>query len=203
MEFFYEEVSINHKNGGCSAFYLKDDKRFYAGRHLYVDDKKITYYIMPLKEHEAIIFLYIGDDTFDEFCNEINDNTEEAFTKTWPMLIQALKDGINDNYYKCALIKLPKVHEDGWFWCFATRVENIDYKNMESDYVMGKVEKLVEQAVNIFVEVDENDISTWQRAKTIGKSGWRSYSTAHGILRGIGTAASVIGAFFGFDFSGE
>lgn len=204
MEFFIEESSSIHNDYDVEGFYMEDEEHLYAGRNLYMEGNKITYYFFPVDKHQALLFLYIGDNAFDELYDSIDEYNIEAYCNTWPLLMRSFKDGSDDNYGRVALIKLPKVHASGTFWCFATMLENIVYDDMETDYVISKLGKLLTSSLEILNQYIENDISTWEKTKAYGKAGYdgyNKYKTMKSVMKGIGIAASIVGPMFGLDLS--
>lgn len=201
LEYFCEESLSKHDDDYIERFFLRIDKEnYYVGRNRYIQGIKITYYIFPKDNYQAFLFLYIGDNIFDEFCDSIDEYSIEAYTKTWPLLIKSLEDGCKDNYSTAALIKLPNINKDGSFWCFATLLENIQYNNLETDYVTAKLVKLLDNSISILNQYAENDITNIEKVKAYGKVAYdeyKKYETIKSVMKGIGLAASIVGSFVG------
>ena len=140
MDFFYEEYKGSDEPD-LNAFYIEGEKMIYGGRELLLKDKKITYYVLPLEEHEAVLFLYVGDDIFDNLLNSIDEYSEPGIRNAYPLFMKSVDNGLNENLYSTALLNLPHACKDGKFWCFATKIENIDLSDLENDYVLNKLMK--------------------------------------------------------------
>lgn len=194
MQFFLEEYH-GKEEPEMNYFYLENDEHLYGGRELLLEDKKITYYFFPVDEGEALMFLYVGDDVFDEAVNNIDKYNHEGMTNAFPLFMKALEDGANDNYSRIALIKLPHLSKNGSFWCFVTKIENVDFSDLETDYVFGKLGKLCSGVIDIYNQLDENEVSFWDQVKGAGKAGFDGWRIAK-------TALTIGGLFFGVDLSG-
>ena len=202
MNFFLED-SHGEENGTVSGFYVENQDNIYAGRELYYDNNKITYYFLPTDSDEALMFLYIGDDTFDEFVNNVDEYNLDGVNNAWPLLVKALRNGINDNYTDSALIKLPDLtHSNNYFWCLATKVENVDFEDLETSYVLKKMVKLYSDAMQMFGQINENDISTWDAFRGGARAGLDNYRRGSNAIRIAKTALMIGGALCGIDLSG-
>ena len=194
MNFFLEDY-CGKSEPEIEAFYLEDGDNIFGGRELLLEDRKITYYFFPIDSREALMFLYVGDDIFDEAVDSLDKYNEEGVMNAFPLFAQALINGANDNYSKTALIKLPHVNGRDSFWCFATKIENVDFDDLENEYVINKLQKLLSDTINVFNQLEENDISTWDKLKGAGKAGFDGWRLAKAAL-------TIGGLFFGVDLSG-
>lgn len=202
MDFFLGD-SNGEEDWTVSGFYVENEDTIYGGRELYYNGNKITYYFFPIDHDEALMFLYIGHDTFDEFIDNIDDYNLEGANKAWPLLIRALHNGANDNYSGSALIKLPDLtHSNKMFWCLATKVENIDLKDLETLYIIKKLGNLVSDAMDMLTQINENDISTWDSIKGNARAGYDSYQRGRKAMKIASFALAIGGALLGFDTSG-
>lgn len=194
MNFFLEDY-CGKEEPEVEAFYLEDGDNFYIGRELLLDDRKITYYFLPIDKREALLFLYVGDDTFDKAVDNLDKYNEDGVMNAFPLFAQALKNGVNDNYTKTALIKLQHVNGKDSFWCFATKIENVDLTDLENEYVINKLQKLFSDSIDVLIQIEENDISNWDKLKGAGKAGYDGWKIAR-------TALTLGGLLFGVDLSG-
>ena len=202
MDFFLDS-SRGEEDWTVSYFYVENKDTIYGGRELYFDGNKITYYFFPIDHDEALMFLYIGHDIFDEFIDNIDDYNLEGVNNAWPLLIKALHNGANDNFSRTALIKLPDLtHSNKSFWCLATKVENIDFEDLETSYILKKLGTLVSDARDMLIQINENDISTWDSIKGDVRAGYDSYQRSRTAIRIASVALAIGGALLGLDTSG-
>lgn len=182
MEFFLQD---NQEKKECElkCFYLKDENLIYVGRELLLDDLKMTYYFLPTGENEALLFLYAGDNIFDEWVKNIDKYNEKDVAKAFPLFMEALKNGISDNYSKNALIRLPHIGKNGSFWCFATKIENIDFSDLENKYVVNKMTNLFNITTELFNQLEKNEISGWDAFLSGMKKGFDLYRRANLVSR--------------------
>lgn len=200
MTFFVEENERTSDEVLVNAFYLEDDRVVYGGRELVMQGKTITYYFLPTGEHEAVMFLYLHDNAFDDFVDSIDDYNIDRYNNAFPLFMKALKNGLDENLSRAALLRLPHIGRPGEkFWCLATMVENVDLDDLDTDYVIGKLSNLYSYAIDMANQVDDNDVSLWDTLKGEGRRAARSF----GIARGIKAALTFGGALLGFDFSGD
>ena len=161
MEFYLEDTKSLQKKDDIIPFYMENRNQIYVGRQWYLKtSQKLTYYFTPIdeKNHSAFLFLYIGDDLFDDFVSTIESHVNVT-GKAWPLFYKALQNGIDDNYTRSALIKLKHLHEkDKSFWCMATVVENIEWDDLETDYILSKLEVLLGDCNAMFDEIRENSV---------------------------------------------
>lgn len=149
------------------------------------------------------MFLYIGDDTFNEFVDNVDEYNLDGVNNAWPLLVKALRNGINDNYTGSALIKLPDLtHSNNHFWCLATKVENVDFEDLETSYVLRKMAKLYSDAMQMFEQISENDVSTWDAFKGGARAGLDNYQRGSNAIRIAKTALMIGGALCKIDLSG-
>lgn len=198
MEFFMQDSPNMSDDVEIYPFYLEDDELIYAGREVHVNGQKITYYIWPIGEDNAILFLYIGDDTFDEFIQDIDEYNLNALSNAFPLLMRALYNGINKNISEIALLPLKDLTKnDDVFWCLCTRIENIDISDLDTKYIVKKFMKLYQDAVDMFVQLNENEISTWDKIKGAGEAAYDGYRKGHAIANILSVAATIGGTVFG------
>ena len=198
MNLFLEEYHGKDKPE-IRLFYLENNDCLYGGRELLSKDSKITYYFCPTDKRSALMFLYAGDDVFDEVVDNINEYNQEGLSNAFPLFIKALVNGANDNYYGTALIKLPHISGNGGFWCFATKVDNVDFSDLENDYVLDKLNDLLSDTLDIYKQINDNEVSLWDKLKSTGKAASDGYRIGRGIL----TVASIVGSvFLGVDLTG-
>lgn len=204
MDFFMQDSDNTSDEVELYPFYLEDEELIYAGREIHVNGQKITYYIWPTGEDNAILFLYIGDDTFDEFVNNIDEYNLEALTNAFPLLMRALYNGINRNISEIALLPLKDLtKDDDVFWCLGTRLDNIDISDLDTKYIAKKLMKLYQDTIELFVQLNENEVSTWDKIKGAGKAAGDGYRKGRTIASVLSVAASIGGAVFGIPGLGD
>lgn len=147
------------------VFYLKGNGCFYLGVEAYDKDGDVfTWYFSPIGEDEAFMFLYIDDNLFDGFLQHLDESNLRAVYEAWPLLLEAFKRGVDDNYSLPALIRLGHTEiTDSSFWCLALKVENFKITEPEqllSDYVLGKLKILFQYISAMNKQVEANDPST-------------------------------------------
>ena len=158
------------------TFYLKNDEIVYAGKELRIKDIQITYYVWPIKDDYAMLFEYLGDDTFDDFFPNIDSYNEEVLKKTFPILMRAAYNGLNKNFSESALIPLKDVtKDDGYFWGIGTRLENIEFPELDTEYVLKKALKLHTYAIDLLTEMKEKKVSNTDLLKMYGKAAIEGY----------------------------
>ena len=84
LDFFLDSDYSSNTETDVNYFYIEKGDVFFAGRELLLEDRKITYYIYPLNNNSAFIMLYLGDDYFDNFIENLTDDCLEAYSNTWP-----------------------------------------------------------------------------------------------------------------------
>ncbi len=173
----------------------------YIGKEMFLDEIKLTYYFYPTVEHEAIMFLYLENQaTFEELEEGINSYTFDAVHETYLLLIEALYNGRNDNYSRCALIKIKNGDGEGKpFWCFAAKVENIELSNLDSDYVHHKLMTLVEGTCNVFKQL-QNEMSVWCQTKMYIRAIRDGIDKALTVKKLLDTILLISGIFTGVSF---
>ncbi len=153
------------KEGYVNIFFLEGQNYFYLGVECAPeDDEVLTWYFSPLGEHEALVFLYCGENTFDELVKNLDRTNSNAVGKAWPLFANALVNGYEDHYDLPALIKLNSVASvNGTFWCLAQKVENIDlteFDDLLGEYAISKVKGLLSYCSEMLSQINENKLST-------------------------------------------
>ena len=169
---FYEKVEVmpDVPEGKMliKTFFVEiNEDLLYIGKEMFIDGIKLTAYFYPVEKDEALMFLYIKEQkAFDELEENIDKYTYDAVKESYPLLMEALINGRNDNYSHCALIRIEN-GDSKPFWCFTSKVENIDFSNLDNDYVHRKLISLVEATMNVFKQLNNNKISLWCQAKML------------------------------------
>lgn len=155
---------IGLKEGDVNIFYLDGQDYFYLGVECAPeDDEVLTWYFSPSGEREAFVFLYCGENTFDELVQNLDRTNSDAVDNAWPLFANALVNGCEDRYDSPALIKLNSVERaNGTFWCLAQKVENIDlteFDTLMGEYALSKVKGLLNYYGEMFRQLNENELS--------------------------------------------
>ncbi len=166
------------KKGDVNIFYLETADHFYLGVECAPEDNEaLTWYFSPTGERESFVFLYCGEDTFDELVQNLNRVNSKAVEKAWPLFANALVNGCDDNYGSPALIKLGSIENvNGCFWCLAQKVENFDLSELENlagDYAMRKVGGLLSYYGEMFRQLNENELRKLDLVVGGAKEGFR------------------------------
>ncbi len=191
LDFFLDSDYSSNTETDVNYFYIEKGDVFFAGRELLLEDRKITYYIYPLNNNSAFIMLYLGDDYFDNFIENLTDDCLEAYSNTWPKLMTALNNGVNDNYSHAGLMKF--ITDEFKFWSVCTKVENINFEDLETEYIMDKLGDLYIYTVDMLNEIIENDINFWEKTKSVAKSGYSGYRKGKLITNALGIAGTLFG----------
>lgn len=161
---------------------------------------RLTWYFQFVGSKEAFAFLVVddgGDHLFDDFVQALNEDNYKVFCKTWPMLMMAFENGINDNYThpkSPALIKVTSPLGDE-VWVMARKLENIKPEDTGNEYVMGKVSEMFLATLKMIAECNSNDVSTKDKVFLGAKAAKRGWDWANVALGALG----VIGTIFGLD----
>lgn len=196
FDFFLSDTDY-HNEPEIAPFYIEKGDELFVGRELYFKDVKITYYIYPTGEHSGILLLYLGDDIFDSIRDAIDDDTIDPVRKAWPIFIDALYNGVHDNDSRYALAKV-NFGSEIIFWTMYSRIENIDFSDLDTEYIIGKVIQLYGYTVDMLNEMNGNKPSTWKVMSNSFQSGVKKGIKWTKILS---TAVGIGGLFFGVDTS--
>lgn len=189
------EEGDSGKDEGLNVFYLDGNDVSYFGCELVGENgNTLTWYFHLTGEKEAHIFIYIHDNCFDSLVDNLDESNRKAVFDAWPLLMNALVRGADDNYSEPALIKLASTEiANAYFWCLAMKIENIDFSDLEnwvSDYVSEKLKRLINYLGAMNEQLEKNDISTLSLLAGGIKKGFGSYRTLK-LIGGI--AGSVLG----------
>lgn len=180
LQFFIEEADNKHKDGDYTLFYIERGPILFAGTELYMEGCKCIYYIYPLTEHSGYLFLYLGDHCFDEFYDELNKYTRKVAKETWPLLMEAIENGDNQNTSDIALSKIDA--GDFKFWGSLVKIENIDYSDLETEYIGYKAGELIGRTCALLQEYINNDLSSFQQIKIAAKVGKDIFVTSKRLI---------------------
>lgn len=177
MEFFIDDTTKTEYDTDYTMIERGND--FYLRAQLYYEGVKYVYYCLPASKDEGLLFIYLGDDIFDKLVGEVKGK-EKHFAKIYPVLINAMYNGLTDNYSESALIKLPDLTkpEGASFWCLATKVENVDFSEFICGYTARKFFKLTDTFFQMLEEAENNDFSLWDKITIAAESGMKAYRRA-------------------------
>lgn len=195
---FFIGDTYYHDGPKINPFIIEKGDELFVGRELISKDVKITYYIYPTSKHSGLLAFYLGDDCFDSIREVINEDTIGPIASAWPKFIEAQSNGIHDNDSRYALAKC-NFGSGVKFWAMYTRIENIEFDHLNTEYIIGKVAQLNSFTIDMLNEMNENEPSTWKAAANSAIRG-----TKNGIKwsRWISTAVGIGGLLFGVDTSG-
>lgn len=176
MDSFLRKVKRETADVDGDLFYVEDvdnEDRIYLGFTAFYENSAFTYYLMPVDDDTALIFLYFGTDTteaFDKIVPSINKRNYGGIQNAFPYFIDALNNGVNDRYSYPALIKLKDFSNSQGksFWCMSQMVENVDFENLASKYIVKKAVMLLDYTTDMFEQLANNNVSTWDKTK----EGW-------------------------------
>ncbi|MDE6747739.1 MAG: hypothetical protein K2K21_01555, partial [Lachnospiraceae bacterium] len=167
LEFFVSEPCRGHKDGDLVPFFIEHGQILFVGTELYMEGCKFTYYIAPIDNHSGMLFLYLGNHAFDELREGLNKYTMNVAKETWPLLLEALDNGEKNN---CSQVAIAKVNLGYYhFWGSFIKLENIEFSDLETDYIGYNVGFLIGRTSSILQEYIENDISSFQKIKIATK----------------------------------
>lgn len=189
--YYHDEPEIN-------SFFIKKGEEFFLGKEIIVKSVKITYYIYPTSEHGGLLAFYLGDDCFDSISEALNEDTIDSIGTAWPKFLEALSNGIHDNDSRYALAKC-NFGSGVEFWAMYSRIENIELDDLNNEYIIGKVAQLHSFTIDMLIEMNENEPSTW---KVATNAAYRGAKNGFKWSRWISTAVGIGGLFFGVDTSG-
>ena len=162
---FAIESAEQRAEDAVNIFYLEGSGATYYGCEVVAYGTVLTWYFVPTGEKEGCVFLYIHDNCFDDFIDELEEGIYNVVCKAWPLLMDALVRGVSKNYTEPVLIRLPSIKDGSLtFWCLAMKVENIDMSDVEnwaSDYVKEKVKRLVAYLKGMTEQLSKNEPSKW------------------------------------------
>ena len=72
-------------------------------------------------------------------------------------------------------------------------MENINFEDLETEYIMDKLGDLYIYTVDMLNEIIENDINFWEKTKSVAKSGYSGYRKGKLITNALGIAGTLFG----------
>ena len=162
------------------------------------DTCRLSYYIIPQDNTSALLFLCFGEcEGLTNLVSSLDGYNRPGAEKAWPMLMKALDNGANDNYSSTAAPALIGISDvptgEANIWGVAVKVENVDFENIDCEYVLGKVAFAKDYALQMLDQFEKNDVAGIDRAIETGRKGfdvWRGVKTA-------GTVLSVVSTLLG------
>lgn len=156
------------KEEGCIyTFCVKDDDTILIGKEVvYTKNTKIVYYIAPLPNtnQKAMLLMCIDKDAaLDDALQEIDNVSAPYYRDAFPLLWSAVCDGVNDNYTNAALMCLEMHGKKSY--CIGRQLCNINIEDLDCEYILREAVELFSYIVNIFEEIEKNEISTWDWIK--------------------------------------
>lgn len=182
---FFNDDTYYHDEPEINLFYIEKEDNLFLGRELIVKDVKITYYVYPISEHSGFLVFYLGEDCFDSIREALDEDSINPIRSAWPKFIEALSNGIYDNDSSYALAKFDFGSEIK-FWAMYTRIENIEFDNLNTEYVISKVVKLYSYTIDMLIELRDNEPSSWKIFVNSFKSSILDGIKFSNLIRGIG-----------------
>jgi len=139
------------------------------------DDSSIFTYIVPRSERSVFVLICL-DDMFDTLMNELDNDSFETISDTWPTLAELLMNGAKDKYKSGALIRFEDADYGDNKWFVASVAGNISFESEDEifgDRTMEALEVVMERTKELLTELQEREPSM---LKAVGK----------GILAGLG-----------------
>lgn len=196
FNFFLEEIPQRNEPE-IESFYIENGHDVFGGRELLIDDKKLTYYFYPIEEHSCMLLLFLGEDFFDELMKNLNEDNADEVAKVWPKFTEAFINGRNDSDSQYALARCE--FKDTQFWTTYCRLENVDFQNMETEYVIGKLIRLCNFSVDMLNEISTNEPSA---LRIFGRGVVNSTKSSLKMMSILKSAIAVGGLIFGVDVTG-
>lgn len=141
-------------------------EKYYGIELRYPMMKVVVYFFQLEEDDEYIMFLYLDENVLDEFAKHINKYNLPGTKKAYPLIIEALTNGIHENYSDFALIKLKNMTcETNPFWCVATKLENISEIDINNPYIARKYSKLFNATREMFRQLLVNKTNWWETCK--------------------------------------
>jgi len=151
-----------------------DEDCFAAEKAISMNGVKGVYYIYPLTDSRAFLSLCFTNDFFDEIVKSFDDRDYlSLFFKKWPTLMECFQNTMNENLYKGVIIRKENIDEGGDIWTLSTLLENIDYGELDCEYVVLKYWDLLYTACKMLNEMMDNPISGWDSFKAGFAKGMR------------------------------
>ena len=192
------ENNYNLPEGELNVFYLDKNNHAIFGVEIGLgDNQAFTWYIASAGEHEAFVFLYLGDDWGETLTSLRDEKIFEIAKEAWPYFCNALSNGYNDNYNSPALISLPILEDNCAAYCLALKAENIAYDGLDSiinRYTTEKACTLLNYYFEMLTQFNENKPSTVKAAWSGFVEGVALCNRTHTVLK----TAKFIGKFLGF-----
>ena len=190
---------------GIDVLVTKGANHEWAGRTLTITDDdgntfRYLFYILPLDESSALVFCPFGEaEWLSGFVSALNKYNIEGAENAWPLLMAALKNGIDGNYSHDdapALIPIDDTPTgESNIWGVAVKVENIDYEDIDTKYLYKKAITASQYALSMLMEYQENDISKTDVVLATGRKTFDAWRTAKNVAK----VASLALAFFGVE----
>lgn len=201
VPFFIDEA--NRQDEGVGILVTKGEAGEWVGRTLtFTNDEgntvRIAFYILPQDESAALVLCPLGESEWlSDLVSSLNEYNVKGATNAWPLLMAALKNGNDDNYSHSdapALIHIADVPTgESNVWGVAVKVENIDYEDLDTEYLYKKVAFAFKYAIEMLKEYKENDISTTDITIATGKQTYNTWRKAKTIAKVASFALSVLG----------
>lgn len=138
----------------------------YMGQESMDDTCAFTVYYCWTGIDEALMFLYLGHDTFDKQYALLR-NYYSAMAKRFPKFIDAIENGLNDHYSEYALVKIKEKNtEEEPFWCMVNKLENVKELDINNPYIERKHAYLFNACQDVLYEMKTQKLSTWDIIKT-------------------------------------
>lgn len=155
LEIFYETSDLQFDDIILSTFLVENEDLFLVGKKVCVEDRVLKYYFFPTGEDEGHLFIYFcQDEMFDSLIEDLDEDNFEIIARTWPLFGTAIMNGAEKKY----LYPFITCIEDKWG--LGIEINDIDIHDLDTPYVAKKAVKLINYAIDMFNEMDENDIST-------------------------------------------
>lgn len=132
------------------------------------DSHACVVYIIPRSEHSAFVAT-CWDHAFDSILEDLDEDTAETISETWPTLATLLNNGVKDLYREGALIVLEDFDDGERKWYCTSIAGNISFENAEkvlSERTNAVLQVVLSKSVQLLTELNENQPSV---LREIGK----------------------------------
>lgn len=177
IEFF--RGSCAKPEGNIETFLCPiDAKHSFIGKELVIeDDCSIIYYFIPFSNNDAILLACVEENgKLTESFEDYSQKDLEILYPSFPKTIRAIFDGNNANLTNYAIVRLDSNGHE--FDCVATKVSNVDFLDLETDYLLMKAAELCSFASDVIGELDWDRVTFWQKARIVGNAMLQGAQTA-------------------------
>lgn len=193
----YNEISATGLQEKIHLFCVGDEENGQCiGVELSQDGKQgVTVYIAPQDARKANLILNLGEETLDNFVNDVTKHSAVGMEYAYPLFMEALKNGANDYYTSPALVRLADCTEPHKrIWCLVMQLHNVDIaKDFTSDYVTESIGNLLSYVNNMFEQLISNKVSLPDKLRRVMGEGWDGYKIGKIAFNVVSILSAILG----------